>query len=38
VTLLYVVMVNREVQRLRTMTTILFEGPHSRPKLLDVRA
>jgi len=31
-------MVNREVQRLRTMTTMLFEAPHSRPKLLDVPA
>jgi len=29
---LYAVVVDREVERLTTMTTMLFEGDHSRPK------
>jgi AcrR family transcriptional regulator len=29
---LYAVVVDREVERLTTMTTMLFEGPHSKPK------
>ena len=29
---LYAVVVDREVERLTTMTTMLFEGGHSRPK------
>ena len=29
---LYAVVVDREVERLTTMTTVLFEGAHSRPK------
>jgi AcrR family transcriptional regulator len=29
---LYAVVVDREVERLSSMTTVLFEAPHSRPK------
>ena len=29
---LYAVVVDREVERLTTVTMLLFEGPHSRPK------